>query len=311
LHSLSTAVIAENIFKQACGGNSETAFITALMHDLGKIPLDNNFKKVLPRSLDLATNNALPFFWAERKLIGFNHADLGRYLMQQWNFPENVGLSIFNHHKPGEIMNVRHTEHRLIQSCTFTANIISKAMSLGHSCDECLPEIPSKMLQELSLEDGPSDSLLATIFRELGTLLNYLKVTNTILKIGKLWPTGKLAHAAVVTRQRHFFHPLILALRKAGIAVKVLKSPSTHDLSGFDIALAMLDEEPEIRGILFPTDAQSHTGSMPKLNLLLYRGGAPESTQALKEKFPVEFFPLLNLDFRVVKQTITHYLEED
>ena len=76
----------------------DLAFMAGLLHDFGKIPLDNDFENVFPRLLDKTMSDICAFYEAEETLMGFTHANLGHYLTSKWNFPSSVSMAILNHH---------------------------------------------------------------------------------------------------------------------------------------------------------------------------------------------------------------------
>ncbi|MFC1476775.1 HDOD domain-containing protein, partial [Fibrobacterota bacterium] len=167
MHSLATAIIAEKLCRNTKVKRPELAFIAGLIHDLGKIPLDNNFTNIFTKLLEETTNTISSFYETEMKLMGFSHAGLGHFFTTNWGFPSPITMSILNHHDCDKIINTKIQEDRVIQESVYVANILSKAMNLGHSCDEVLNAIPEKILKELGIPEGPKDPFLKKIFETL------------------------------------------------------------------------------------------------------------------------------------------------
>ncbi|HEX7509976.1 MAG TPA: HDOD domain-containing protein, partial [Chitinivibrionales bacterium] len=65
LHSLATALIAEKLCAQGGHIKPQLAFVAGLIHDLGKIPLDNNFESVFPQLLEETTSGLCAFYKTE------------------------------------------------------------------------------------------------------------------------------------------------------------------------------------------------------------------------------------------------------
>jgi len=77
---------------QACG----------LLHDLGKVVLLESLGDEYVAVLDLAQEQSLPVHVAEKRLLGFDHTDVGALVAVQWGLPTSVGAVIQYHHGPRE-----------------------------------------------------------------------------------------------------------------------------------------------------------------------------------------------------------------
>jgi len=99
-HSLGCAYIAKKIATMSSAVETEPAFVSGLMHDIGKIVLDlyfpNSYRLV---RANLATSD-ISSLQAEYDLLGFTHPEVGLWLAQRWKFPRSVSLAIANHHGP-------------------------------------------------------------------------------------------------------------------------------------------------------------------------------------------------------------------
>lgn len=254
LHSLATALIAEKLSKDAGHVKPELAFISGLIHDLGKIPLDNNFELLFPRLLDETASTMATFYDTEQNILGFTHGELGHYLTSKWNFPSSVCMAILNHHKPLRILETPTPNDRIIQESVFAANILAKSMSMGHTCDETLEEIPAEILRHLHLANGPNESFFSSIIRDLYVLCKYLGISPKNLVIAKTRPDDMQADMAVVFNRKIAYHPLVTALRNNGFSVRTV-TQITPDMyhqvkvvvfipdKGFPLDIMFYDEE--------------------------------------------------------------------
>jgi len=101
-HSIRTADAArriarfENLTPNAC----EEAFVSALLHDIGKLVLAANagedYKAVLRRSRE----ESAPPDQLELEVFGATHAQIGAYLLGLWGLPEAVVSAVEMHHSP-------------------------------------------------------------------------------------------------------------------------------------------------------------------------------------------------------------------
>lgn len=96
-HSVGTAVAAANLAKRSQLSEAQ-AFTAGLLHDLGKLVLASMERGVYAELIlsSAAAGNRL--VEGEKVSFGFDHADLGARLLEQWNFPEEVVQAVRHHH---------------------------------------------------------------------------------------------------------------------------------------------------------------------------------------------------------------------
>ena len=98
-HSLATAVFCQMAAMRAnIGGlTPEEYFVAGLLHDIGRIPLAQHYKRHRPQfeatPHDVAAQHAL-----ERELFGIDHAAVGGMVAEHWKLPEMYREIITGHH---------------------------------------------------------------------------------------------------------------------------------------------------------------------------------------------------------------------
>jgi HD-like signal output (HDOD) protein/CheY-like chemotaxis protein len=80
---------------------SDHCFVSALLHDVGRLVLVANLPDPFKQALALARQNHLPLWQAEEEILGSSHAEVGAYLLGLWNFPTPVIEAVALHHRPG------------------------------------------------------------------------------------------------------------------------------------------------------------------------------------------------------------------
>ncbi len=236
LHSLTTALIAEKLCENCGFKRPELAFLAALVHDIGKIPLDNDFAPAFDRLLETTANRMGAFYDTEEMLVGFSHAVLSHHLLSVWNFPSAIAQAALWHHSPGLILAVQTPFDRLICEAIFAANILAKALGLGHSCDEVIEEIPFEMLQDLGLPNGPDEKFLSELFKSLGLFCQMLGLSSHILDSCRPH-TEPAPLITVVTGEQQCYHPLISALQAAGFSVSIVSEVGDADFQRSHVAI--------------------------------------------------------------------------
>lgn len=100
VHSLATGLTASEICKMAKMRGAEDAFSCGLLHDVGKLILlraDAPFYTELIKQGEDAGDISV----IERRVLGFDHAELGAAAGIAWKLPGAVCHMIRNHHHPG------------------------------------------------------------------------------------------------------------------------------------------------------------------------------------------------------------------
>jgi len=97
-HSISVAVLA----KQLAGGSRlvpvEDAFMTGLLHDIGKIIMVRYFGDEFAKVLQKMREDRCSFADAETEVAAIDHVQIGAYLVRKWQLPENVIEAVAGHH---------------------------------------------------------------------------------------------------------------------------------------------------------------------------------------------------------------------
>lgn len=103
-HSVAVGVIAKCI-AVATGvplAEQEDFFVGGLMHDLGKIPLDQQFADDYGLALDLAHHNRWSTDLAERVVLGIDHTSVGGLIAKKWQLSPTFFDVLACHHRPDE-----------------------------------------------------------------------------------------------------------------------------------------------------------------------------------------------------------------
>lgn len=97
-HSLGTAEVAKNLAAKVGYREPEEAFIAGLIHDIGKMVLNQHALPEVYKATNLFQKGEMPLDQAEQLILGFDHAAIGAALVEKWNFPMVLVESIRFHH---------------------------------------------------------------------------------------------------------------------------------------------------------------------------------------------------------------------
>lgn len=97
-HSMRTAQIAKFFATEAKFYKVEEISVVGLLHDIGRIILQEYFNEDYLAAKQYAVDHAVPMYIAERELLGVDHAEIGGWTVDEWNLPDNIIESIARHH---------------------------------------------------------------------------------------------------------------------------------------------------------------------------------------------------------------------
>ncbi len=99
-HSVGCAFAARTIARKFKFPRVEEAFLSGLLHDVGKVILNTKLPDKMSFVVQEVYNSMgqLSFCEVEKQVFGFDHAELGQLLAKKWNFAEEIELVIGSHH---------------------------------------------------------------------------------------------------------------------------------------------------------------------------------------------------------------------
>ncbi|MEW7977131.1 MAG: HDOD domain-containing protein [Candidatus Sedimenticola endophacoides] len=123
MHSLTTASLAKLIAKEKGVAEAQLTdyFIAGLLHDIGVILAAQLVQDEYRAVLHLTQNCGMTLHEAERRILGFNHAEMSAILVERWKFPQHLVESIRNHHSLEQM-----SDPSLLERVVFVANQVSK-----------------------------------------------------------------------------------------------------------------------------------------------------------------------------------------
>jgi HD-like signal output (HDOD) protein len=154
-HSLGCAVIARIIAIYKREPNVERFFVAGILHDIGRLiictKIPEMFREVV---LDCREHGEL-LFVGEQKAIGFDHAEMGDVLLDEWKIPLSLREIVACHHYP-----LRAKHFPTGAAVVHIAEFITHAMQFGRSGDPYVPPLNTKAWEMLDLRTG----LISPIF---------------------------------------------------------------------------------------------------------------------------------------------------
>ncbi|MEQ1932904.1 MAG: HDOD domain-containing protein [Fimbriimonadaceae bacterium] len=172
-HGLGVAVGAQMIATRTKKACPDLTFISGLLHDLGKVALAIWLEARSQTMLKLAVQENLTFDEVERKILGFDHCDVGGYLAEQWNLPSSLGRAMRYHHNPLAMETPDHSVE-----CIHIGDYMAMAVGLGIGVDGLRYELQYECLESLGLSESEFEEIFAGFpekfheYEEMFSLLN-------------------------------------------------------------------------------------------------------------------------------------------
>ncbi|MBN1129525.1 MAG: HDOD domain-containing protein [Chitinispirillaceae bacterium] len=101
-HSVGCGVAARMLVRNYRPAMAGEAFVSGLLHDVGKVILKQYFDAELARIIDLQREGGVTLEAAEQRVIETSHAQIGSWLAEKWNLPKIICETIRCHHEPWE-----------------------------------------------------------------------------------------------------------------------------------------------------------------------------------------------------------------
>ncbi len=101
-HSFGCAMISRIISERVGFKQAESAYLAGLLHDIGEVILAVFLSKKFEKVVEYVLENNTSFYLAEDHVMGFNHTDLGPWLVERWKLPATLSNVISDHHHLSE-----------------------------------------------------------------------------------------------------------------------------------------------------------------------------------------------------------------
>ncbi len=125
-HAIGTAMIAEKIAHQTGACDPGVAYTAGLLHDIGKVVLDQYVASTYPLFYRQLQNEGVESRIIEKQLLSVDHTEVGAILAQNWRFPEGLMETVRYHHKPENAS----TDRNLV-AVVYLANLLMSRFHTG------------------------------------------------------------------------------------------------------------------------------------------------------------------------------------
>lgn len=160
-HAIAVAMASQRLSERVGYPAPDEAYVAGLLHDIGKLMLDQFFKVDWARLLELGQKRHMSLMETEEYLLGLNHAQTGGELARKWDFPPRLVEAIAYHHTP-TFGGVAPELAAIVQ----VADNICLRLNIGLPHPDFLPDLSREGLRLLSLELEEVDEL-TELYRDM------------------------------------------------------------------------------------------------------------------------------------------------
>jgi len=174
MHSIGAAVWAREIAPLLTPAvDPEEAFISGLLHDIGKVILCSHLKGRYRQVILLAREKGVRLAEAEKEFLGYDHAEVGRWILEQWKIPALYCNVVSYHHYPVKTLL---TDPYQVALCRLThlADHLCYCFQTARGGDPHPQRLSGSLLAELALSRRSVETLHTQINRHVKELADRL-----------------------------------------------------------------------------------------------------------------------------------------
>lgn len=149
-HSLCVGVTSKIVARQRNVDQKvlEEYFIAGLLHDVGKIALNNRLAEQYVDVLAFSDRDRQSLHRVEKEVFGFDHSDVGVMIVKSWKLSEEIRDAVGYHHRVEEYEGKR----RDIVYTVALANYFAAVAEIGFSGNRYPEPVPSVIEEELGID---------------------------------------------------------------------------------------------------------------------------------------------------------------
>lgn len=127
-HGIYCGIFSQLIAGQCGVLHAERLFVAGLIHDIGRLVLAFKLPKTTLEINRLCEGQGLQCHEAEKRVLGFDHAQVGAQLMQVWDLPVSHQYAALYHHRP-----LQADQYQLEAAILYLANALTHLAESGES----------------------------------------------------------------------------------------------------------------------------------------------------------------------------------
>jgi len=163
-HSISSALGSKMVAEKKAPHISDDAYVAGLIHDIGKIVLDDYILERKDKFELILNNGTRTYLEAEKDILGFDHTEIASEICIRWNFPEDIAFAVRYHHYPSL------SKGNDLAYMVHLADFLAKSCGFGCGKDDVAYQLEEGTGEFLSLEQEDIDGIKSELFESMERL---------------------------------------------------------------------------------------------------------------------------------------------
>ncbi len=149
-HSIACGVAARSIADFRNEKNTERFYLAGILHDIGRLVIFKNEPAMARDTFYRSKERKENIYLSEQKLMGFDHADVGRELLKTWQLPPRLVEAVGGHHQPQNVKTFP-----IDAAIIHTSDYIVHVLGMGSDAEFSEPQLFPKSWEIIGL--SPDD----------------------------------------------------------------------------------------------------------------------------------------------------------
>jgi putative nucleotidyltransferase with HDIG domain len=150
--------VAEALAKKTEKVPPQKAYTAGLLHDIGKVVLDQYVAPAYPLFYRRAMEGGENVLAVEKRVLGVDHTQVGQMLAEQWSFPDSLVHAVRYHHFPD-----KESPHMLLSTVVYLADLLLSRFQIGLEIERLDTDILTNQMEKLDLNTDSFDGLVDII----------------------------------------------------------------------------------------------------------------------------------------------------
>jgi len=163
-HSLACGILARVLGAHKDIQQTEQLFISGLLHDIGRLIIYKYFPDRVAEIVDKNLNQGMPLLDAEKAVLDWNHARIGKYLLEKWKLPLSLENNVYRHHAPLK------AKDPVKSTIVHMADIMANSLGIGTSGARVIPGFEAEAWDAYGLPPASFKGIIQQAMHQFGPL---------------------------------------------------------------------------------------------------------------------------------------------
>ncbi len=168
-HSLAVAFASRLIANKTKPEMDNDAFAAGLIHDAGKLVLDQYIFERKAEFEKFMSNGQRTFLNAEKEILGFDHSEIAAEMCDSWKIPKSLTTAICYHHYPSR------SQENTLAYIVHVADSLSLMSGIGSGIDGMLYQMDGKALEFLGIQEETLGAILEETVESVEKIAEQMK----------------------------------------------------------------------------------------------------------------------------------------